>query len=197
MHLYEVIKHGTNSFPPGQEGTDTAYLVRAASLDEAVALVLPKLKVLADDFRAPSVDVVHVVGKEMSRGGEPMVLWGPLFQLAANRRWESWRRSSDGYHWEAYPLAEDGLAESFYQNGQKAAEIAYLNWQMHGDSVRWYENGQVMFRGRYARGKRAGVHEYWYPCGAKMERTEYRRSGVAVTKWLEDGRVLESFTENW
>lgn len=197
MNLYEVIKYGNDRFPPGHEGTDTAFIVRAATLDEAAALVLPKLKVLADDFIAPSIDVVHVVGQEMSKDGEPMVLWGPIFQLAPNRRWESWRRSSDGFYWEAYPVAKDGVAEAFYANGQKAAEIEYENWKMHGLTTRWYENGQIMFRGGFFRDKRVGLHEHWYPCGAKMEHIEYIRNGVSVTKWLEDGTVLETYSEKW
>lgn len=30
-----------------------------------------------------------------------------------------------------------------------------------------------------------------------MEQIEYTRTGVSVTKWLENGTVLESYTERW
>lgn len=197
MTLYEIVKLGTNSFPPGQEGTDTAYLVRAATFDEAVAMVLPKIKVLADDFVAPAVDIVHVVGKDLSRGGQAMILWGPLFQTTSNRRWDSWHRSLYGNYWEAYPLARDGMAEAFYDNGQKAAEMHYDDWKEHGLTTRWYENGEMMFRGMFARGRETGLHEFWYSNGAKQQDCEYTRHGVTVTQWLEDGTLLKQYTNQW
>lgn len=54
-----------------------------------------------------------------------------------------------------------------------------------------------MCRGSFFRGKPTGLHEFWYPNGAKQQVFEYTRRGVTVTRWLEDGRLLEQYTNQW
>jgi antitoxin component YwqK of YwqJK toxin-antitoxin module len=93
---------------------------------------------------------------------------------------------------------KQGKATAYYENGQKAGEMAFKNdkpdgktlaWfesgkkKMQGQSVdgvacgtwtEWYENGQVESKGDYVEGERHGNWQFWKPDGEMLETVEYR-----------------------
>jgi len=55
-----------------------------------------------------------------------------------------------------------GKHTMFYDNGDKFAEINYLNGKEHGQSITWDEDGRIEHKGNLQDGKRHGSEIYWY-----------------------------------
>ena len=82
---------------------------------------------------------------------------------------------------------EDGLFNSWHENGQKADEIPYKNGKTDGLWTQWYENGKKQAERHRKDGKSDGLQTEWdengnktveiqFKDGAEVSRKEFHRS---------------------
>jgi len=68
---------------------------------------------------------------------------------------------------------------SFYKDGTRRAEGAYLRGKKHGFFTKWFRYGRKQFEGRYVHGKPHGTHRFWRAHGAIKRKMIYSyRKGV-------------------
>lgn len=106
MFLYEVIRYGNDSddvFSGGPNGPDTCFLVRAATPEQAAALVDEELARFPSDKVVDWCRVVYLLGKELTAdtGQEsvPRILRGPYLEHAYRHGWRQWSRWEQNDPW--------------------------------------------------------------------------------------------------
>jgi len=77
-----------------------------------------------------------------------------------------------------------GKYTMYYDNGDKFAEINYLNGKEHGQSIIWGEDGRIGHKGNLQNGKRHGSEIYWYD-----KNTLSVKGNITKVKELEFGMV--------
>ena len=84
----------------------------------------------------------------------------------------------------------EGLAISWYENGQKSVEVTYKDGKMNGGYTRWRENGQKEEEGTYKDGKFYGLWTNWHENGQKEEEGTYKDGKIhgLWTNWHENGQ---------
>ena len=90
-----------------------------------------------------------------------------------------------------------GKAVSFYDNGQKEAEVNYKDGKRDGLWTRWYKNGQKKSKGNCKDGKRDGLWTDWYENGQKKSEENWKDGKLdgLGTGWYENGQKRAE--ENW
>jgi hypothetical protein len=86
-----------------------------------------------------------------------------------------------------------GKAVAWYENGQKAGEMAFVNDKPHGTTHAWYESGKKKWVGESKDGLAVGVWTEWYENGQKQAEGAYmegERHGN-WTFWEQDGQIVE------
>ncbi len=58
-----------------------------------------------------------------------------------------------------------GLLTLYWQNGQKKAEVMYVDGVPHGSRTTWYQSGQLWSQGGFVNGKQDGILTSWFPNG--------------------------------
>lgn len=100
LNLYEVVSWGNDGdciYTGGKDGEDRCLLVRARSVEEAVALARDVLRHYKTEHGEPAeVAFVALLGKELSRQSDAMVLRGPYLQHAYGHGWRVWHEEADG-----------------------------------------------------------------------------------------------------
>jgi Family of unknown function (DUF5758)/MORN repeat variant len=81
-------------------------------------------------------------------------------------------REERAYYWKYVP--ENGLYETWYENGQMRRRCTYKNGEKDGLYERWYMNGQMRMRCTYKNGKKDGVCEEWNENGQIRSRCTYK-----------------------
>lgn len=69
-------------------------------------------------------------------------------------------------------LLDDGLYESWYQNGRREYEGGYVNGQVDGCHRRWHANGRLATEEYYRKGQRHGPRWTWDEQGL-LRKQEY------------------------
>ena len=84
-----------------------------------------------------------------------------------------------------------GRAKSFYENGQQATEVNYVEGMRDGLESRWYESGVKKFEARFHNNRLVGVYEEWYDNGKKKtERVWQDGKAVSVKEWSPEGELV-------
>lgn len=86
-----------------------------------------------------------------------------------------------------------GKAVAWYENGQKAGEMAFQNDKPHGKTHAWYETGKKKWVGESKDGLAVGTWTEWHENGQKQAEGDYlegERHGD-WTFWEQTGEVIE------
>ena len=67
-----------------------------------------------------------------------------------------------------------GLANTWYENGQKKIEANYKDGKMNGKWTWWHENGQIESEGNFKNGKKDGKRTWWFENGQKKAEGNYK-----------------------
>ena len=103
-------------------------------------------------------------------------------------------REEVAYYWEYVP--ENGLYESWYENGQMWKRCTYLNGKFDGLYEVWYGNSQMHIRSTYLNGKFDGLYESWCENGQIKTRCTYKNGyphGL-YKSWYKTGKMSERCT---
>lgn len=75
--------------------------------------------------------------------------------------------------YELYRL-ENGLLESWHENGQKYEECNFVKGKLEGICMGWHENGQKSFEFTYTKGQQNGLNTEWDDKGRKISEIIYK-----------------------
>lgn len=104
---------------------------------------------------------------------------------------------------------ENGLFESWHDNGQKESELLYVNGEKQGFLRRWYENGQKECEILFLNGKIDGMCQYWFENGQKQLEYVFRNEKMEglYQGWHDNGQkaveemyvngVREGLVQQW
>ncbi len=81
-----------------------------------------------------------------------------------------------------------GLAETFYEDGQRAASVQFVNGNPQGRAVEWHRNGQVKRERNFVEGRIEGPDIAYYQDGTKAAETSYRNGAKHGADAMERGR---------
>lgn len=89
----------------------------------------------------------------------------------------------------------NGLATSFYENGNKKIEDNWKDGISNGMSSGWFENGNIRFKANYKNGKLEGLYTEWYENGIKKSETNYKDNIAEglYTVWNGNGRIEANY----
>ncbi len=102
MSLFEIVRWGNESDDPltgGPDGPDTCFLVRAATLEAAVALVDVLLSRRPSERVRSQAQLAYLIGEDAGTDATPRILRGPYLQSAYNHGWRQWMRDDDSGLW--------------------------------------------------------------------------------------------------
>ncbi|KAB8036640.1 toxin-antitoxin system YwqK family antitoxin [Janthinobacterium aquaticum] len=99
-----------------------------------------------------------------------------LFQNGAMLSVQKWGRNGQpGVAWQRDAQGrEQGDVIEWYENGQRASVIAYLDGQRHGLTQTWYKDGQLQQVVPYQHGIKHGVERAWGPDGRQTMEQQWR-----------------------
>lgn len=86
-----------------------------------------------------------------------------------------------------------GLAESFYENGQKRVELIFKDGKQNGLATSWYENGQKRSESNLKDGKHIS-NEVWKPNGEKCPVSNFENGKGVMVNYKEDGTEISRMT---
>ena len=114
-----------------------------------------------------------------------------------NGLFQSWY--DNGQKEEEYTLVNgerDGLYQSWYSNGQKFTECTYVNGWIDGLYQRWHENGDKRVECTYVNEKLEGLYQSWYENGEKWEECTYVDGELEglYRSWHENGQKWQECT---
>ena len=110
---------------------------------------------------------------------------------------------------ELYGLEKvnNGLYQSWHDNGQMCTEVTYVDRKFHGRYQTWWKNGRTWMEATYIHGKRQ-LYQSWYENGQKEMEVTYRDGEIhglykawhiTGQKWVEatyvDGERQESLPD--
>ena len=92
-------------------------------------------------------------------------------------------------------VIEDGLSQSWHENGQKSKKETYDNFGIkYGLSTEWYEDGQKWIEGTYKGGMLNGLYTVWYENGQRSSVTTWKNDEIISGKcWDEDGNETDCY----
>jgi len=95
--------------------------------------------------------------------------------------------------YESNPLElnQEGVFESWYDNGQCMILFEYKHGKRDGICQRWYENGRIMEECWFKLGKKHGVYKFWWPNLQIMIECVYfegRKVGL-YQEWAKNGHL--------
>lgn len=102
MQLFEVIRWGNDSDDPltgGPNGSDTCFLVRANSVEDAALLADHRLATLPHERVVPWSHAVYLLGADLGTDGSSGLLRGPYVQSAYRYGWRHWYRNERDEPW--------------------------------------------------------------------------------------------------
>ena len=135
----------------------------------------------------PFADGSHVAGHAEEAGVEEFDGKLELFGKTVRMRRQV-RLDAEGNY------VKHGRAVAWYENGQKAGEMAYHNDKPNGDERSWYENGKKKLFGQSVEGLASGRWVEWYDNGQKLSEGEYvdgERNGTWAF-WEPSGQLKET-----
>lgn len=99
-----------------------------------------------------------------------------LFQNGAMLSVQKWDRNGQpSVAWQRDAQGrEQGDVVEWYENGQRASVIAYLDGQRHGLTQTWYKDGQLQQVVPYQHGVKHGVERAWGPDGRQTMEQQWR-----------------------
>jgi hypothetical protein len=86
-----------------------------------------------------------------------------------------------------------GLAVAWYENGQKAGEMTFVDGKPHGAQLVWYETGKKKAKGEWENGLAVGQWTEWYDNGQTLSQGEMalgQRHGLWKF-WNTDGTLRD------
>lgn len=128
---------------------------------------------------------IHLTNGTLLHNGEPFS--GRIITLFDN---------SDTLSIATYLLGrEDGIQESWYENGQKKESRYYDNGKKAGIHTGWYENGSQRFVYNFKDGEYEGELKEWYPNGHIYKDFKYVKGHEAgmQTAWKPNGKLLVNY----
>lgn len=102
MHLYEVIRWGNDSddvVDGGPNGSDTCFLVRADSAEEAGEMADAVLRRITKTGFTTYSTAIHLLGTDGGKDKTALILRGPYYQNAYRHGWRLWERDSEDGPW--------------------------------------------------------------------------------------------------
>lgn len=110
-----------------------------------------------------------------------------LFAVFLVHRWDYWKPGEKKPQKEFYPDGTikavhpydaagrlNGVAITYYPNGNKKSEATYKNNLREGASKEYYENGQLQSECNYKNGKAEGINNLYYENGTLAEECTYK-----------------------
>ncbi len=96
---------------------------------------------------------------------------------------------SEGYRDDDGNLIGHGAIRLFWEQGEKKAELHFIDGIRHGPRTAWYRNGQVKTEGQFHEGLENGIWKVWYPDGSLAEEQSYDRGAWngLFTAWYMNG----------
>jgi hypothetical protein len=90
-------------------------------------------------------------------------------------------------------MIQNGLYQSWYNDGQKQIECTYVNGKRNGLYQVWYSNDQKFVQGHYVNGQRNGLYQEWYSNGQKEEECNYVNGQLdgLYQEWRYNGQKRE------
>ncbi len=106
-----------------------------------------------------------------------------------------WVRCSKEYaaFYSFESLDSVGVGQCFYITGELQSIDTYVHGVRHGHTVWYYRNGQKSAEVEYVNQLEEGIYRSWYECGAKKNEFTYSkglRHGPSIS-WRENGSVEE------
>jgi antitoxin component YwqK of YwqJK toxin-antitoxin module len=91
---------------------------------------------------------------------------------------------------------QNGLYQSWYDNGQIQEESTFVNGQIEGLYQRWYENGEKWQECTYVNGKLEGSYQTWYENGQKKQECTYVNGALngLYQRWNSNGYKHQEYT---
>ncbi len=86
-----------------------------------------------------------------------------------------------------------GAAVSYYENGQEASRIDYVQGKKQGFYKKWFDTGLLSFESRYVEGKQDGLTSTWWANGNLRSESNYV-AGVpdgVQKQWYKSGAKLK------
>ena len=83
---------------------------------------------------------------------------------------------NNGHRREEYAYVNGklhGLNEQWWYGGMQKSKANYVNGNIHGVFEGWYFNGRIQFRELYINGNRNGLSEYWSTSGKLLSNDLY------------------------
>ena len=91
---------------------------------------------------------------------------------------------------------ENGLYQSWYDNGQKSIECSYVNGNIEGLYQTWHENGQKWLECTYVNGNIEGLYQTWHENGKKWKECTFANNKIEgyYQQWYENGQIYKECT---
>jgi antitoxin component YwqK of YwqJK toxin-antitoxin module len=88
---------------------------------------------------------------------------------------------------------EEGLYQSWYNNGQLMEKYSYINGKKEGLYQLWYDNGQLHKRYNFINNEVEGLYQSWYDDGNLGDEGKYingKKEGL-YKSWYNNGQLYE------
>ncbi|MBM3193528.1 MAG: DUF115 domain-containing protein [Chlamydiae bacterium] len=88
---------------------------------------------------------------------------------------------------------KDGLAELFYEGGEKKAALFFTKGVLNGEFSLYGKKGEFIRKGRYKEGKKEGVHKIYNEHGDEIVHAEFKE-GLPINEYIrknDQGIVIE------
>jgi hypothetical protein len=99
-----------------------------------------------------------------------------------------------GLHTIGRSTIQNGLYQTWYDNGQKELECTYVNGRLDGLYQLWYENGQKELECTYVNGRTDGLYQEWFINGKLYNKRTYVNGKCVV---IHDMYVCNSSIPSW
>jgi len=86
---------------------------------------------------------------------------------------------------------ENGLYETWHDNGQMFMRTTFKDGKMKGLREEWYNNGKLYSRTTYKDGERNGLYEEWHNNGQMRLRATYKDGKIngLYERWYDNGKL--------
>lgn len=92
----------------------------------------------------------------------------------------------------------NGVTTKWFYNGQKREEIEYQDGVMSGLHKTWFDNGQIESEENYKNDIIHGNSVYWYENGQKMKEGAYENGEMVAywNYWTKEGKTIEEIVKD-
>ena len=134
-------------------------------------------------------------GAKIGSGGDAAVSAGEQDRRDRQVDEKKWpngnvQERTEGYRDAEGKLVRDGFMTTYYESGQKKAEVSFKDGRPHGPRSTWFPSGQLSSQGQYQDGLEDGTWVNFFPTGVKQSewRTVGGRWEGAFTQYHPNGK---------